>query len=371
MGDAKMKGVCAMPLTAPSSTSDPRPGSMVRWWPWVLSGWLIVALAWTPASAMVNAPSLTAEALLFALAYNLVHFGAWAAVTPLLFRLCIRWPMTGGRAMRDALILLLAGAFIIPAITAVGSLIELIAQLLRGAVAPTLVAAPGRVASRILATSLFALPTYIAVLAIGQTLLWAKRAEAHAREAAGAEMRALRAELNPHFLFNTLGAIARLSHAAPDRAEAAIGTLARVLRASLSEGGPTQAIAEAIGEIEEHLALYRTLHGPIRFDRRVDDDLWTHPIPDRVLLPLVENAMTHGAMDKAGERWLALGVSRSGAQIVITLTNPVPPAARPSTGLGSGLEATRRLLTIHYGANVTLAAQRSGDCFHVQLTLPA
>ena len=340
-------------------------------WRWICAGWLLVALAWTPASTMVNVPAPTIADFLRALVFNVLHFSVWACATPALFRLCRYLPLQGRATAPNGGLLLLAGLLIIPAITLILPLSEAALVALSG---DKTVAAvdPARMAQRVMITSLFAVPTYFAVIAIGQTLVWARRAQGHAQEAAGAKLRALRAELNPHFLFNTLGAIAQLAHRSPAKAETAIATLAEVLRSSLADTGSTQTIADAVGEIEEHLSLYCMLHGPIRFERRIDDDLWATQLPSRVLVPLVENAMTHGAFDKDGSRWLRLTAQRCGAdRFIVELVNPVAASPMLSKGLGSGLEASRRLLAIHSGGQATLEHGRTGDSYFVRLALPA
>lgn len=331
---------------------------------------MLVAVAWTPASTLVNVAAPSAVEFFQALVFNVLHFSVWALTTPLLLKLCDRLPLHGRTILRNGGLLLIAGVVAIPAITLVLPLAEEGVAILQGG--DGLVALDlAQIAQRVFVTSLFALPTYFAVIAIGQTLVWARRAEVHAREAAGAEIRALRAELNPHFLFNTLGAIAQLAHRAPAKAETAIETLAQVLRASLADTGRTQTIADAVGEIEEHLSLYSMLHGEIRFDRRIADDLWGYDLPSRVMLPLVENAMTHGALDSDGARWLRLVVDRSGlGQVTLELSNPAPATAAPSRGLGSGIEASRRLLAIHLGEQASLHHYRTENAYHVQLVLP-
>lgn len=343
----------------------------LRLWGWIACGWLLVALAWTPASTLVNVSEPEAIDFLRVLAYNILHFGTWALVTPLLFRMCHLWPLHGHRAFGNAVLLLLAGLLIIPAVTAVLPMLQAAANLIGSG---SIVSAPdlAQLAQRVVITSLFAVPTFIAVIAIGQTLVWSRRAERHAQDAAGAELRALRAELNPHFLFNTLGSIAQLAHQSPAKAESVIASLADVLRTSLAETDHIQTLAEAVGEIEEHLSLYRMLHGDIRFERVIPDDLWRQAVPTRMLLPLVENAMTHGACNEDGVRWLRLEAARADAgKVTLELSNPTPPVAEPSRGLGSGIETARRLLAIHCGKAATLEHDRSGGVFRVSIGLPA
>lgn len=153
---------------------------------------------------------------------------------------------------------------------------------------------PAHIFKRITITSLFAVPTSVAVTVIGQTLVAAERARGRERMTAPAELNALGAELNPHFLFDTLGAIAQLAHEAPDRAEAAIGRLADVLRAGLAERSDLRPLAEEIAAVEKHLALHRLVIGPAELRLDIDLALGRVDVPTHVLQPLAENATTHG-----------------------------------------------------------------------------
>lgn len=340
-------------------------------WSWIAAGWLIVALAWTPASMLASFTQPSFAALFESGAYNLLNFACWALATPGLFRLCRVLPLGDGRNVRHAALLLIAGVVIVAGVTSIVPALQLLWAQLTGAALPARAYDPAAWAQRILVTSLFAVPTYIAVIAIGQTLVWAARARMREAEVAHAEMRALRAELNPHFLFNTLAGIGRLAHEAPDRAEHAVHRLADVLRNSLSDAGPRQTLAEAVGEVEEHLALYRVLHGDVRFEREVEEGLWQATLPARLLVPLVENSMTHGARDAAGVRWIKLRTVRASATAVqLTLSNPAPAPTTVSHGLSSGLASTQRLLAIHHGEAATMDYWRGDGIFTVRLTVP-
>ena len=186
---------------------------------------------------------------------------------------------------------------------------------------------------------------------------------------ARAELKALRAELNPHFLFNTLGAIAQLAHEAPDRAEAAIGRLADVLRAGLAERSDLRPLGEEIAAVEEHLALHRLVVGPAELRLDIDPALGRVEVPTHVLQPLAENATTHGG---AAARWLRLAAAPDGAERVrLVVENPRRPGAWTSKGLGSGLDNVRGRLAMLYGEAARLEVDESDPAlFRVVLRLP-
>jgi two-component system LytT family sensor kinase len=125
----------------------------------------------------------------------------------------------------------------------------------------------------------------------------------HLRElAATAQLSALRAQLNPHFLFNSLNSIAQLVHTDPDRAEEHVERLADILRYVL-RGGDREFVrlADELHVTEAYLEIERA-----RFEDRLHVDSAIEPaalerlVPNLVLQPLVENAVKHGLAAKLG-----------------------------------------------------------------------
>lgn len=225
-------------------------------------------------------------------------------------------------------------------------------------------------ARRIIVTSLFAVPTYVAVIAVGQTFVWARRARDQEARSARAELRALRAELRPHFLMNALGSIAQMAHVSADRAEAALSALANVLRSGLAAEDELHMLADELGAVDEHLLLYRELNGRLNYQRQVDDALWQRLVPSRILIPLVENALTHGDPLPDGTRQLELSVTAVPTATRIQIDNPLPLKPRASNGLGSGLDQVRQRLAILYQGQFHLTAAGDGGRFYVVLEVP-
>lgn len=267
------------------------------------------------------------------------------------------------------LVLSLAAVLIVPALT----MIVPILQRLGAEIWPAIIGAPqsaGDLTRRVLVTSLFALPTYVAVIAVGQTLVWASRARDQEARSARTELRALRAELSPHFLMNVLGSIAQIAHVSADRAEAALSALADVLRSGLMVEAETQTLADELGAVDEHLMLYRELNGALDYRRDVGDGLWHRPVPSRILIPLIENALTHGAALPDGTRQLTIRVTNATSSLQIEVSNPASATPRPSNGLSSGLTQVQQRLTLLYGDRYGMTASLNGTEFNVVLILP-
>jgi LytS/YehU family sensor histidine kinase len=260
------------------------------------------------------------------------------------------------------------GLLIVPALVAVVPLAELSIGLATGAFGGD--AAIAKLPRRIAISALFSTPTYVAVIAVGQTLVWAERAGTNATLAASSELRAIRAELSPHFTMNALGAIAQLAYVSAQRAEAATHALADVLRVSLGEDDDAHTLADELGAVEAHLDLYRHLTGGVAFQRLVDDGAWGWRMPRHILVPLVENALTHGAADQDGTRHLTLRAASGADALAIAIENPVGNGPSPSSGLGLGLRQVADRLRLIYGGRATLTAAAADGMFQAMLSVP-
>lgn len=336
---------------------------------WIAIAWSCVALAWGPAAALAAGASPTLLEFAVSTAFCFATFLPWALATRWLFWLCERYPLGEGRDSSSVIALLLTGVVVIPLLTLVVPAIEaasaVIASSLFGPPQPL-----AALARRIIVTSLFAVPTYVAVIAVGQTFVWARRARDQEARSARAELRALRAELSPHFLMNALGSIAQMAHASADRAEAALAALGNVLRSGLTAEDEMAMLADELGAVDEHLVLYRELNGNLDYRRAVDDGLWQKLLPSRILIPLVENALTHGETLPDGTRQIELMVTATPHGTRIEIGNPAPAVARASNGLSSGLDHVRQRLAILYQDCFSMTVARDGTWFSVVLEVP-
>lgn len=198
-------------------------------------------------------------------------------------------------------------------------------------------------------------------------------ARAHAdalREALDrARLLAVRSHLDPHFLFNTLNAIAAWVHEDPDVAERMILDLSRLLREVL--GG----IGESAWPLRRELDLVRdvwALHrqrDPDAFEVswEVDDAVLDVPVPPLLLLPLAENAVTHGPA--TGHRGVVgLSARAVGDRLHLVVSNPGPFGA-PRDG-GTGLSMLRQRVALSWPGTATLSVPAAGSPAAVTLDLP-
>jgi sensor histidine kinase YesM len=194
-------------------------------------------------------------------------------------------------------------------------------------------------------------------------------AERHAREA---ELRALRYQIHPHFLFNTLNAISTLvTEAENGIAVAMISRLADFFRITL-EGPSTDEV-----NLEEELSLTKhyleieklRLGDRLRVEIHVDPELLSNLVPHLVLQPLVENAIRHGIAPRPGAGTLTVAAERSVEHLTITVTDDgLGEQARSNTSngdrIGIGLKNISQRLADLYGdaSGLQLSWPAKGGC---------
>jgi signal transduction histidine kinase len=184
----------------------------------------------------------------------------------------------------------------------------------------------------------------------------ALQAAAHAMEAERRALLALRAQLDPHFLFNTLNAIAEWCREDPLIAEKATLELASMLRAML-EGAraPSWPIATELDLLRRLTVLYG-IRDPDRYRFRIEltEPLPSLAVPPMLLLPLLENAITHGpAAGHAGEVVISVSATSDGARI--TMTNPGAYAGRREGG--HGIDMVEKRLVLAYGERASFSIE--------------
>lgn len=196
------------------------------------------------------------------------------------------------------------------------------------------------------------------------------RAEQLAIDAEHAQIVALRAQLDPHFLFNTLNAIAEWCREDPIVAERATLDLAALLRAVFDAlQSPGWSLAREVTLLEQLAALY-AVRDPGRYVFQFDVDTTTtaQQVPPLVLLPLFENAIKHGPA--AGNSGTVRFVVRSDdGAAAIEVHNPGAFGTRREGG--SGLASVERRLALTYGSAVRLTIRSADGQSCVALRLPS
>jgi len=189
------------------------------------------------------------------------------------------------------------------------------------------------------------------------------------REAEQAQLLAIRAHLDPHFLFNTLNAIAEWCREDGEVAERAVLQLSSILR-TVMQGVKVSAwpVAEEIGLSLALLSLHQ-LRDPSKFsvEFQVPETFSGVLVPPMILLPLVENAVKHGPA--AGHRGvIRLTATSDGALLHLVLSNP---GANKGPRAGSdGLATVMRRLAVAYAGQARIEISSKGAATTVEMTLP-
>jgi hypothetical protein len=188
-----------------------------------------------------------------------------------------------------------------------------------------------------------------------------------------AELRALRAQLNPHFLFNSLNSINALVGSDPEGARRMCEGLGDFLRRTLALGArDSVTLSEELMLVERYLDIEQLRFGDrLRVERAVEPEAAACRVPPLLLQPLVENAVKHGIQDCVAGGVIRIEAKRAGGSLRVAVENPVDPDAPVRRGEGVGLENVRRRLEVLGARESQLAASRQGDTFRVMLTLPA
>lgn len=344
-------------------------------WALAFGFWTLLALSYALSGGLSSISEGYPPGWLRGLAWNLGNFWLWMALVPLVGWLGRRG--TGGGWRRFCLVH-------IP-----GALAVAMTQMLAHLVLFWWLCGPGRMPVRTLGQYLhmeLAYSYHLAVLTYWIILVVLRGMESQRRlrgerlrnaqletQLAQSQLQALRMQLQPHFLFNTLNAISALALADPLQARLMIARLSDFLRLTLEERHAPQV---PLSRELEFLACYLGIQ-QVRFQDRlstemdVDDDTLVASVPNLILQPLVENALRHGLQDKPGAGTLRVSTRRDGDRLQLRVDDDglgLPPAG---TLEGIGLGNTRSRLRMLFGdaARLELSAIPGGGT-RVEVHLP-
>jgi two-component system sensor histidine kinase AlgZ len=206
-------------------------------------------------------------------------------------------------------------------------------------------------------------------LSLQQLRLHLAQAQADARDA---ELRALRLQVNPHFLFNSLNAISALVSAQANReANRMLGCVADFLRATLAHDGRHEhSLAEELALLDAYLEIEKARLGDrLRLSMKAGPDLLDSVVPYLMLQPLVENAIRHGIAPLAAPGRLDIRVERLGARLLVAVHNDGHQPAPPGRGIGL-LNVTERLRHLYGNDQQVDAGWGADGRFGVRIALP-
>ncbi len=187
-----------------------------------------------------------------------------------------------------------------------------------------------------------------------------------------AELRAIRATIHPHFLFNALNVLANITDSEPAQARNFCLRLADFLRYSVAYGDrPTATLGAELEHVENYLSIERERFGErLCTDIEAEKELLETPVPSLMLFPLVENAIKHGIDSCIEGGCLKMRAIAGDGSLHIEICNPVDELGHKRQGTGIGLISLRQRLKNRYGDEATLQTCREDNFFIARICLP-
>ena len=188
---------------------------------------------------------------------------------------------------------------------------------------------------------------------------------------AESQLSQLKAQLQPHFLFNTLNTISSLMQVDVERADRLLARLADLLRSSLQVGARHMtSLREELKLLELYaLIMEERFAGRVTLEWRVEADSLDAAIPAMLLQPLLENAFRHGVERSREPVAIRIDAARSGNELRVTIFNTGSTLAATSAA-GIGLRNCRERLVVIYGARASLELTQEPDGVAAHLAIP-
>lgn len=168
---------------------------------------------------------------------------------------------------------------------------------------------------------------------------------------AEARLEAIRAKLNPHFLFNALNSVAEVVHKDAELADRMLVSLSALLRDALAaEAAQSRALREEIALARHYLTIEQVrLQDRLRIQWQVDEDSLDVEVPTLILQPLVENAIVHGVARRRRSEPLRICAQLCSGALRLEVENCVAADGPPLRGSGIGLDSVRSRLRLMHG----------------------
>ncbi|GJM28095.1 MAG: hypothetical protein DHS20C17_07300 [Cyclobacteriaceae bacterium] len=193
-----------------------------------------------------------------------------------------------------------------------------------------------------------------------------------ANEVKEAELRMLKSQINPHFIFNSLNSINSLTLSDPPKARQMIINLSNFLRYSIGKDNQeTNNLGTELENIELYLAIEKVRFGDrLVFNNLVSPECYKSKIPNLLLQPIFENAIKHGVQESIDTITINLEANLSNDSLKISITNNFDPESVPHKGPGIGLKNIRQRLGLIYNREGLIQQQVKGNIFEVTLEIP-
>ena len=334
----------------------------------IVGCWFFMALLFTPQTYLTNLRSPTPLTWGQAFLATLLLFQVWSVLTPLLLWLGARFPLERPKLLRNlAIHILLSGPVALAHIWLLQTVNTLLLTWARSYEPPVPVTAllVGLGATNIM--------VYWGIVAVSQAINYFRKYQEREFRLAQAQLHSLRMQLHPHFLFNTLNAIAELVYSDPKAADRCILSVSELLRFSL-ESHRTQEVPlkEEIDFLEKYLEIQKTLmRDRLRVRLNVEPETLDASVPNMLLQPLVENAIKHGISPRPEGGNIEVYARRLDGKLYVEITDDGLGMNEQQNGNGVGLINTReRLKHLYGGAHTFNLSSFPGRGVTIRISLP-
>ena len=188
-----------------------------------------------------------------------------------------------------------------------------------------------------------------------------------------AEIDRLKAQINPHFLFNSLNSVSSLITTQPEQAREMLVRLSGFLRYALeNRHNNLTSLAAELENIRYYLEIEKVRFGArLQFDFIVPEECLKMTIPHMILQPLVENSIKHGVYESTEPVKIELkAYCHQKENLRVEISNDFDPEAPPRKGKGIGLINTKNRLFLAYNCDNCLTVERTENRFTIKMTIP-
>lgn len=306
-------------------------------------------MLFTPQTYLVNLNSPTPLDWWQAFVSTMFPFLTWAMLTPLIFRVCSHFPLENKNVLPRVLLHFL---FSIPFGVAQLLIMDYGEHLLLPWVegyAPPI--PPTALLFNFLANNIM---FYWGILAVYHAINYFQKYQDREFRLVQAQMQALKTQLNPHFLFNTLNAISELVYTSPPVADKTITELSDLLRITLEKDNAQEiSLKDEIEFVGKYLNIQQMMLGErLKINVDIAPETFDARVPNMFLQPLVENAVRHGVAPRKSGGKISISTERKGEMLIIVVEDDgIGRISNWQTHSGIGLTNTCARLRHLYGEN--------------------
>lgn len=314
-----------------------------------LACWTFLGLLFTPQTYLLNLRAPTPLSVWQAFAANAVLFYVWAVLTPLVLWLGKILPLERARFRRN-LSALFALAFPVSALViALVYAANFVFLSWSDRYIP-----PAPIEALVVGIGATNVMIYWGIVAVSQAFIYFNRYRDREKSLAQAQLHALKTQLNPHFLFNTLNAISELVYEDAKEAEATIGKLSELLRMTLkTEQAQEITLRRELEFLRKYLEIQQTLlQDRLKVVWRIAPETLSACVPNMILQPLAENSVRHGIVPRRRGGTLKIVTVKENGRLIMRVQDDglgFDSNLRGEKGDGIGLLNTRLRLRHLYG----------------------